>query len=59
MNGYICFYNGKKVEVLAETTYEAQVKAAKLLSVPAKRNYQLVVLLAEKDGKPVEHLPLF
>ena len=33
MNGYICFYKNKKVEVMADSSYEAQQKAAKHLKV--------------------------
>jgi hypothetical protein len=53
MNGYVCFYKGKRVEVYAETIYAAQQKAATLLR--AKRSYEVSVHLAEKDGEVVEH----
>jgi hypothetical protein len=53
MNGYICFYKGKRIEVYAETSYVAQQKAAQLLK--AKRSWDVTVCLAERDGGVVEH----
>ncbi len=55
MNGYIAFYKGKQVEVTADTSYEAQTKAAKQLGVKPKNQYQVTVMLAEKGGKQVTH----
>ena len=52
MNGYICFWRGKKTEVYAQNTLDAQTKAAKVFK--AKRQYEVAVMLAEKDGKQVE-----
>jgi len=53
MNGYICFYRGKQVEVRAASSYAAQQKAAVLLN--ANRTYEVSVVLAEKGGEPVVH----
>ncbi len=53
MNGYICFYKGKQVEVYADTSYAAQQKAAVLFK--AKKSYDITVMLAEKDGEVYEH----
>jgi len=53
MNGYVCFYKGKRVEVYADSSYAAQQKAATLLR--AKRIYEVAVVLAEKGGEPVVH----
>jgi hypothetical protein len=53
MNGYVCFYKGKRVEVYADTSYEAQQKAAALLK--AKKSYEVTVVLAEKSGQQVIH----
>lgn len=53
MNGYICFYKGKKIEILAESTYEAQKKAAVIFK--AKKAFEISIMLAEKDGKQVTH----
>lgn len=55
--GYVAFYRGKRTEVYANTSYEAQQKAAAVFR--ARRAYEVDVVLAEKDGKPVTHLPLF
>ena len=53
MNGYVCFYKGRRLEIYAETSYVAQQKAATLLK--AKRAYEVTVVLAEKDGETVVH----
>lgn len=60
MNGYKAFYNGKEIEVHADTLYQAQQKAAKVLKVPPKREYQISVHLCERaDGSQVVHVPCF
>ena len=53
MNGYVVFYREKRAEVYAETSYQAQQKAAILFK--AKQPRQIAVMLAEKDSKPVIH----
>lgn len=53
MNGYIAFYRGKKLEVFADTSYEAQKKAAAIFK--AKKSYEVTVMLAEKNGQQVTH----
>lgn len=55
MNGYICFYRGKKVEILAETSLQAQTKAA--AHFKAKKSWEVSVVLAEKSGEQVTHNP--
>lgn len=55
-NSYIALYRGKHIEVYADTTYEAQQIAAKQFK--ARKDYDVSVILAEKDGKQVTHLPL-
>lgn len=64
MNGYVCFYKSKRVEVYATTSHNAQVQAAQKLG--AKRTYDVSVILAEKDVDPktgkgvqVVHTPSF
>lgn len=52
-NGYVAFYKGKRADVYAATSYEAQKKAAAIFKV--KKTYEVTVVLAEKDGKPVVH----
>lgn len=54
MNGYICFYKGKRLEVHAETSYKAQIQAA--VQFKAKKSFDVTVVLAEKDGEQVVHL---
>ena len=56
MNGYVCFYKGKRTEVYAESSYKARQKAAEIFK--AKRALDVTVVLAEKDGAPVVHIPV-
>ena len=56
MNGYVCFYNKKRIEVYANTSYEAQQKVIEQEKVPKSKRYAVSVTLAEKDGKPVTHV---
>ncbi len=53
MNGYVCFYKGKRIEVFADSIFAAQQQGAVLLK--AKRLYEVAVVLAEKDGEVVVH----
>lgn len=53
MNGYVCFYKGKRVEVYADSIFAAQQQGATLLR--AKRAYEVTVVLAEKNGETVTH----
>lgn len=55
MNGYKAFYKGREIEVMANTSFEAQEKAAALLKV--KKSYEVTVMLCEKAGQPVVHAP--
>ena len=54
MNGYVCFYKGKRIEVYAETLLKARDLAASQFK--AKRAYEVTCVLAEKDGKQVTHI---
>ncbi len=56
-NGYIAMYKGKKVEVMADTKLEAQQVAA--AHFKARKSYEVDVYLAEVDGKPYSHMPMF
>lgn len=56
MNGYIAFYKGKKIEVYAASSYEAQKEAAAQLVVHPSKRYMIAVVLAEKDGEQVTHI---
>lgn len=53
MNGYICFYRGKRLEVHADTSYAAQLKAAAIFK--ARKTYEVTVMIAESNGAPVVH----
>lgn len=55
MNGYVCFYKGNRYEVHADTLFEARAKLAKKLKV--KKEYEITVMLAEKNGEQVTHIP--
>jgi hypothetical protein len=55
MNGYIAFYKGKRTEVYAESSYAAQKMAAEKFK--ARKQYEVTVFLAEKDGETVTHIP--
>jgi hypothetical protein len=56
MNGYVCFYNSKRIEIYAETLYEAKRKAINEFKVKRKQEYKVLVILAEKDGKEITHI---
>lgn len=53
MNGYIAFYRGRQLEVYADSSYQAQLKAAGQFK--ARKSYEVTVVLAEKDGDQVTH----
>lgn len=55
MNGYIAIHKGRKIEVHAETSYEAQCEAAKLLGVKDSKRHEITVVLCEKQGQQVTH----
>lgn len=57
MNGYKAFYKNRLCEVMADTSYEAQKKAAVILK--AKKSYEVTVVLCEKSREQVVHAPLF
>lgn len=54
LNGYMAFFKGKTVEVYAESSYRAQMKAAQHFR--ARRPYDVSVVLCERaDGSVVTH----
>lgn len=56
--GYIGFYNGKQVEIHADTLYEAKQKAISFFKPPKSKQHMVHVHLAERpDGTPVTHVP--
>lgn len=56
---YICFYASKQVELKAETSYDAQLKAVAHFKPPRSKQHLVHVLLAKRDGKPITHTPDF
>lgn len=59
MNGYKAFYARKEIEVQAETSYVAQLKATEIFGLPKKKSYLVSVFLCEKQGEQVIHIPNF
>jgi len=56
MFGYICFYKDKRLEVYANSSREAQSKAALIFKVKPKKTFEVSVYLAEdSQGNPVIH----
>jgi hypothetical protein len=56
MNIYLCFWKNKKIAVQAESSYQAQQKAAAELKVKPNKSYEVSVFLHEKaDGSKVIH----
>lgn len=51
MNTYNAYYKGKVLRVVAETSYKAQLLAAKMLK--AKKSYDVAVFPTTIDGKTV------
>lgn len=59
MNGYICFYNGQRAEVHADTPLQAQEAARVLFQKRYPRRkvkgYQISATIAEHNGVQVTH----
>lgn len=54
-NLYMAFYKGRNpIEVCAETSYAAQLRAAELFK--ARKSYDVRVVLAAQDGEVVTHV---
>lgn len=51
LNTYRAFYRGKRIDVRAHTSYEAQTIAATQLR--AKKQYEVTVILIAKDDTPI------
>jgi len=59
-NGYVCFYKGKRIEVQADTSFEARKKAEVEFQRGSRaqvKGYDISVTLAEKGGETVTHNP--
>lgn len=55
MNGYKAFYNGKSIEVMADTLYQAKLKAIAIFKPRKSQEHMVSVVCCEIDGKPVVH----
>jgi hypothetical protein len=59
MNGYVCFYNGKRLEVYAASLLEAKNKAVAHFKPAKSKVHMVTCMLAEKDGRQITHTPDF
>lgn len=50
-NVYECFYKSRKVRISADSSYKAQLAAARYFK--ARKSYDVVVVLVEKNGEQV------
>jgi hypothetical protein len=55
MNGYIAFFNDRRIEIYADTSYQAQLKAVEIFKPSKSKRHLVSVHLAEKGGEQVEH----
>lgn len=53
MNGYICFYNSKRHELLAPSLYAAKLAAVAFFKPPKSKQHMVTVCLAEVNGQQV------
>lgn len=54
-NGYVAFFNGKRIEVYADNLYQAKLKAIDQFKAPKSKQHMVSVMLAEKNGETVTH----
>ena len=59
LNGYIGFYNCKRVELYATDTSAAIKAAISFFRPPKSKQHMVHVYLAELNGQPVIHTPDF
>jgi hypothetical protein len=57
MNGYVCFYKGKRFECHADTTMKARELAEAHFKAGKSQRHMISVILAEKSGEQVVHDP--
>lgn len=57
-NGYIAFYNNKRIELYAPSLYAAKLKAIEQFKAPKSKQHMVSVVLAEKNGEEVTHTPV-
>ena len=51
--GYVCFFNGKRIEIFADSMFQAREHAEKVFKPSKSKKHMISVILAEIDGKPV------
>lgn len=59
LNGYVCIYNGRQIEVYAPSLYEAKQEAVRQFRPPKSKQHRVSAHLAEKNGEPVVHVADF
>jgi hypothetical protein len=57
-NGYVAMYNGRQVDVWADTSFQATERARNYFKPPKSKRHLVHVVLAEQNGQQVTHLPL-
>lgn len=55
MNGYVAGFKNAKLEIMAETLYEAKQKAIASFKPKKSQAHMVWVMLAEKEGEQVSH----
>ena len=59
MNGYKCFWNGKELDIYADTSYQALHLATpefqKMAGRKKVKGYDITVVLCEVKGRQVTH----
>ena len=56
MNGYVFFYDSKRLELQAESLYGAKLKALEYFKPPKSKQHTVHGKLAELAGTPVVHV---
>jgi hypothetical protein len=54
MNGYIAFFNSKRIEVYAASLYAAKFEAVRIFKPRKSQEHMVSVVLAEVNGEQVE-----
>lgn len=57
MNGYVFFYNERRIEISAASLFEAKQIAIAYFNPLSTKTHMVHGMLAEKDGEPVIHTP--
>jgi hypothetical protein len=54
-NGYMAFFNGKKAEVYADSSLQAQERAIAYFKPAKSKRHMVFVMIAESNGQQVTH----